>query len=111
MPILGVCLGHQTIGQAFGGKIIHAKTIMHGKTSEIHHTNEGVFKDIKSPLKAPSSPTKPRHSRMCGFGGFGPFRTVRKGSIPQNCGRYGTEPQQITREYEPHPKDACAEVV
>ncbi len=52
VPILGVCLGHQTIGQAFGGKIIHAKTIMHGKTSEIHHTNEGVFKDIKSPFIA-----------------------------------------------------------
>ena len=50
IPILGVCLGHQTIGQAFGGKIIHAKTIMHGKTSEIHHNNEGVFKDIKSPF-------------------------------------------------------------
>ena len=52
VPILGVCLGHQTIGQAFGGKIIHAKTIMHGKTSEIYHTNEGVFKDIKSPFIA-----------------------------------------------------------
>ncbi len=52
VPILGVCLGHQTIGQAFGGKIIHAKTIMHGKTSEIHHTNKGVFKDIKSPFIA-----------------------------------------------------------
>ena len=52
IPILGVCLGHQTIGQAFGGKIIHAKTIMHGKTSEIHHTNTGVFKDIKSPFIA-----------------------------------------------------------
>ena len=52
IPILGVCLGHQTIGQAFGGNIIHAKTIMHGKTSEIYHTNVGVFKDIKSPFIA-----------------------------------------------------------
>ena len=50
IPILGVCLGHQTIGQAFGGKIIHAKTIMHGKTSEIYHNNEGVFKGIKAPF-------------------------------------------------------------
>ena len=50
IPILGVCLGHQTIGQAFGGKIIHAKTIMHGKTSEIYHNNKGVFKGIKSPF-------------------------------------------------------------
>ena len=52
IPILGVCLGHQTIGQAFGGKITYAKTIMHGKTSLIHHTNQGVFKDIKSPFSA-----------------------------------------------------------
>ena len=52
IPILGVCLGHQTIGQAFGGKIIHAKTLMHGKTSQIHHTNQGVFKDLKNPFTA-----------------------------------------------------------
>jgi anthranilate synthase component 2 len=49
IPILGVCLGHQTIGQAFGGKIIHAKTLMHGKTSKIHHTDQGVFKGLKNP--------------------------------------------------------------
>ena len=48
IPILGVCLGHQTIGQAFGGKITHAKTIMHGKTSKIYHNNEGVFKGIEN---------------------------------------------------------------
>ena len=52
VPILGVCLGHQTIGQAFGGKITYAKTIMHGKTSPIHHTNEGVFKGISNPFTA-----------------------------------------------------------
>jgi anthranilate synthase component 2 len=52
LPILGVCLGHQSIGQAFGGKIIHAKKIMHGKTSEIHHNGEGVFKRLYSPLEA-----------------------------------------------------------
>jgi anthranilate synthase component II len=52
IPILGVCLGHQTIGQAFDGKIIHAKTLMHGKTSQIHHTNQGVFKDLKNPFIA-----------------------------------------------------------
>jgi anthranilate synthase component 2 len=52
IPILGVCLGHQTIGQAFGGKIIHAKTLMHGKTSQIRHTNQGVFKDLKNPFTA-----------------------------------------------------------
>jgi anthranilate synthase component 2 len=52
IPILGVCLGHQSIGQAFGGKIIHAKKIMHGKTSNIFHKNIGVFKNLESPLEA-----------------------------------------------------------
>ena len=52
IPILGVCLGHQSIGQAFGGSIIHAQTIMHGKTSKIFHNNNGVFRDIKDPFIA-----------------------------------------------------------
>lgn len=52
IPLLGVCLGHQSIGQAFGGKIIKAKTLMHGKTSPIHHTNEGVFKGLANPYTA-----------------------------------------------------------
>jgi anthranilate synthase component 2 len=52
IPILGVCLGHQAIGQAFGGKIVHAKTIMHGKTSLINHNNQGVFKELKNPFTA-----------------------------------------------------------
>lgn len=52
IPILGVCLGHQSIGQAFGGKIIHAKEIMHGKVSQIFHKGEGVFKNLYSPLEA-----------------------------------------------------------
>ena len=52
IPILGVCLGHQSIGQAFGGKIIHAQTIMHGKTSRISHNNRGVFSGIKNPFIA-----------------------------------------------------------
>ena len=52
IPIFGVCLGHQSIGQAFGGKITHAKTIMHGKTSDIHHTNKGVFKGLSNPFTA-----------------------------------------------------------
>ena len=52
IPILGVCLGHQTIGQAFGGKIIHAKTIMHGKTSKIQHLNKGVFRNLNNPFIA-----------------------------------------------------------
>ena len=49
LPIMGVCLGHQSIGQAFGGKVVHAKKIMHGKTSKMTHNNKGVFEGIKSP--------------------------------------------------------------
>jgi len=52
IPILGVCLGHQSIGEAFGGKIIRAKSVMHGKISAIHHEGEGVFKDLPSPFNA-----------------------------------------------------------
>ena len=46
---MGVCLGHQSIGQAFGGKVVHAKQIMHGKTSNIEHTDQGVFQGLPSP--------------------------------------------------------------
>ncbi len=51
LPILGVCLGHQSIGQAFGGKIVHAGQIMHGKTSLVHHKNIGAFEGIKNPVE------------------------------------------------------------
>ena len=50
LPILGVCLGHQAIGEAFGGKVIRAKQVMHGKTSLIAHTGVGVFKGLPSPF-------------------------------------------------------------
>jgi anthranilate synthase component II len=52
LPILGVCLGHQAIGQAFGGKVIHAQQLMHGKVSPITHTNVGVFAGLPSPFIA-----------------------------------------------------------
>jgi anthranilate synthase component 2 len=52
VPIFGVCLGHQSIGQAFGGKVIRAKEIMHGKTSMIHHDGKGVFRGLPNPFEA-----------------------------------------------------------
>ena len=52
LPIMGVCLGHQSIGQAFGGNIIRAKEIMHGKTSLIHHSNVGLFNGLSNPYTA-----------------------------------------------------------
>jgi len=52
LPIFGVCLGHQSIGQAFGGTVIHASSLMHGKTSLIHHDNRGVFAGLKNPFTA-----------------------------------------------------------
>src|SRR5687767_10717299 len=51
-PILGVCLGHQSIGAAFGGNIVRAKQLMHGKTSMIHHANTGVFHGLPNPVEA-----------------------------------------------------------
>jgi len=52
VPILGVCLGHQSIGQAFGGHIGHARAIMHGKTSMMHHSDVGVFRELPNPFEA-----------------------------------------------------------
>lgn len=52
LPILGVCLGHQSIGQALGGEVVRAKTIMHGKTSPIHHSGKGVFEGLPNPFTA-----------------------------------------------------------
>lgn len=52
LPILGVCLGHQSLGQAFGGEVIRAAQVMHGKTSPVHHTGEGVFAGLPSPFTA-----------------------------------------------------------
>lgn len=52
VPILGVCLGHQSIGQAFGGKIVHAKQLMHGKTSQVYHNDTSVFKGLPNPFRA-----------------------------------------------------------
>ncbi|MBB3167261.1 aminodeoxychorismate/anthranilate synthase component II [Simiduia aestuariiviva] len=50
LPILGICLGHQSIGHVFGGKVVRARQVMHGKTSPIYHNNSGVFRGLKNPL-------------------------------------------------------------
>ena len=52
IPLLGICLGHQAIGQAFGGKVIRAPQVMHGKVSPVYHANKGVFSGLKNPLQA-----------------------------------------------------------
>ncbi|MBK7354619.1 MULTISPECIES: aminodeoxychorismate/anthranilate synthase component II [Betaproteobacteria] len=50
IPLLGVCLGHQAIGEAFGGRVVHARKLMHGKVSAVHHTDAGVFRGLPNPL-------------------------------------------------------------
>jgi anthranilate synthase component 2 len=52
VPLLGICLGHQSIGQVFGGKVVRARKVMHGKTSAIHHRGEGVFAGLSQPFEA-----------------------------------------------------------
>jgi anthranilate synthase component 2 len=56
IPLLGVCLGHQSIGQVFGGKVVRARQVMHGKTSPIYHANKGVFTALNNPLTANALP-------------------------------------------------------
>ncbi len=51
-PILGICLGHEAIGQVFGGKVVHARSVMHGKVSDIYHDGKGVFQGLPNPFKA-----------------------------------------------------------
>lgn len=52
LPLLGICLGHQSIGQVFGGRVVRARQVMHGKTSPIHHRGDGVFSGLSNPFEA-----------------------------------------------------------
>jgi anthranilate/para-aminobenzoate synthase component II len=58
VPVLGVCLGHQSLGQAFGGKVVRAARLMHGKTSEIHHDGRTLFAGVPSPFHRPRATTR-----------------------------------------------------
>jgi len=89
VPILGVCLGHQAIGQAFGGKVVHAKTLMHGKTSMIHHEGRGVFGGLPSPYEATryhslaiERETCPRDLEVTAWTEDGEIMGVRHRSLP-----------------------------
>ncbi|MBL0058367.1 MAG: aminodeoxychorismate/anthranilate synthase component II [Elusimicrobia bacterium] len=89
LPILGVCLGHQSLGYAFGGKIIRAKKLMHGKTSQIKHDGKGVFKGLKNPFTATryhslviEKKTCPRHLIVTATSEDGEIMGVRHRTIP-----------------------------
>ena len=89
VPILGVCLGHQAIGQAFGGRIVHAKTLMHGKVSAIHHGGKGVFAGLPSPYDATryhslaiERASCPAELEITAWTGDGEIMGVRHRSLP-----------------------------
>lgn len=74
IPLLGVCLGHQSIGQAFGAKIVRARRLMHGKTDQIHHDDRGLFQGLENPLQATryhslaiAAETLPKEFEICAW--------------------------------------------
>lgn len=109
IPMLGVCLGHQSIGQAFGGNIVHAKQLMHGKTSLIHHKNEGVFKGLPNPYTATryhslviERETLPDCLEITAWtedenGGFGEIMGVRHKTLPIEGVQF--HPESILTQY------------
>lgn len=89
IPLLGVCLGHQAIGEAFGGKVVHAKQMMHGKVSPVHHENLGVFRGLPNPLTctryhslAIDRPSLPESLQVTAWTEDGEIMGVRHKSLP-----------------------------
>jgi len=104
IPILGVCLGHQSIGQAFGGKIVHAKQVMHGKVSRIHHTDKGVFRGLAEPFEATryhslviERATLPEHLEVTAWTEDGEIMGVRHVSLPVEGVQF--HPESILTQY------------
>jgi len=104
IPILGVCLGHQSIGQAFGGKIVHAREVMHGKVSRIHHTDKGVFRGLAEPFEATryhslviERATLPEHLEVTAWTEDGEIMGVRHVSLPVEGVQF--HPESILTQY------------
>src|SRR6478672_3089635 len=104
IPILGVCLGHQSIGQAFGGKIVHAREVMHGKVSRIHHTDQGVFRGLAEPFEATryhslviERASLPRTLEVTAWTDDGEIMGVRHTSLPVEGVQF--HPESILTQY------------
>ncbi len=104
VPLLGVCLGHQSIGQAFGGRIIHAKTLMHGKTSLIHHHSNSVFTGLPDPFTATryhslviERPTLPDCLEITAWTDDGEIMGVRHKTLPVHGVQF--HPESILTEH------------
>ena len=104
IPILGVCLGHQSIGQAFGGRIVHAKQLMHGKTSPVHHEGKGVFRGLHQPLTATryhslviERETLPKELEVTAWTDDGEIMGLRHASLPVEGVQF--HPESIATEH------------
>ncbi|MBF0804367.1 MULTISPECIES: aminodeoxychorismate/anthranilate synthase component II [Neisseria] len=89
LPVMGICLGHQTIGEAFGGNIVRAKTLMHGKVSPVHHLNKGMFRNLPDPVTCTryhslviDRPTLPECLEITAWTDDGEIMGVRHKTLP-----------------------------
>ncbi len=89
LPIMGICLGHQTIGEAFGGNVVRAKTLMHGKVSPVHHLNKGMFHNLPNPVTCTryhslviDRPTLPNCLEITAWTDDGEIMGVRHKTLP-----------------------------